>query len=105
MTKPEEMTEKEKDDLFLNVRSWLGYSGILHFQTIKELNGTVNAIWMEPIELDYVYQYVPRNVALQEGKKLMIFLETLEICKDWEKDDFEKEWVWILEQSITDDKE
>lgn len=99
------MTKKDFDDIIFNVRNWLGYSGILHFQTIKELNGTVNAIWMEPIELDNVFQFVPRNVAVQEGKKLRDFLKTLELCSDWEKDDFEKEWVWVLEQSIREDKE
>jgi hypothetical protein len=94
------LTDEQKEDLIIEIRRWLGSEGIEFFRELKDLNGTVNAFWMEPDEVGNMWQYVPRNIEVQEGAQLRRHLRTLDVCRHWNKEDFETKWVWVLEESI-----
>lgn len=100
MTNPLLLTNKQEQELIGLTKNWLGYSGITHLQDIKELHGTVDATWMEPVIADNIFQYIPRCVYTQEAKHLQVFLKNVDMCKDWSDDDFKTRWVWLLEESI-----
>jgi hypothetical protein len=104
MTTPSLLTDEETQDLISQTRKWLGYDGIYHLRKIKRLHGTLDATWMELGEADNIEQYIPRCVLTQEAKYLRGFISTIEFCKDWSDDDFNKQWVWLLEESIKERK-
>ena len=100
MTHPLLMTNEQEQDLISLTKDWLGEKGIQYFQDVKQLHGTVDAIWMEPIVADDIPQFIPRSVFHQEGKSLRKFMKTIDVCKDWSEKDIENRWLWLVEESI-----
>lgn len=101
MTKPVSLTQTEWDDIVLQLTSWLGVEGVLHFKTIKENQGRIDAQWMElGITPDFVTQYIPRSTIAQEKPNVIEFLKTLELCNDWDDEDFDNKWVPLLDDVV-----
>ena len=94
------MTEMITEDIITHVKGWLGDEGITHFQTIKEMHGKVDALWMEAVSINNMQQYTTRCIYTQEGAVFRTFLKSLEECKEWETKDFKEQWVPIIEKSI-----
>lgn len=92
--------EGDEESVVQQLQTWLGIKGIQYFQDVKELHGTLDAVWMEPVEADMIPQYIPRSIDSQEGKSLRTFMKTLDECKDWKEKDFEEQWMPVLEKCI-----
>lgn len=94
------LNEDDEQNVVSQIQRWLGARGIEYFQEVKELHGTLDAYWMEPIVADYIQQFVPRSINAQEGKMLRTFMKTLDECKEWDEEDFENQWIPMLEKCI-----
>ena len=99
-TNPTGLTEQQEKDLILQTRQWLGNKGIEYFKDIKSMHGTLDAIWMEQIEVDDIVQFLPRSIKGQEGKSLRRFLNTIPMGDKWADEHFETKWEWLIEESI-----
>jgi hypothetical protein len=100
MTHPLLMTDEQKETLISLTKNWLGEKGIEYFQDVKQIHGTINATWMEPIVADDIPQYIPRSVYAQEGKSVRRFMKSIDICEGWTDTDIENKWIWLVEESI-----
>lgn len=95
-----ELTEEQEQDIINLTRQWLGNRGIEFFKDIKDMHGTLDAVWMEKVESDDIIQFLPRSIYGQEGKSLRRFLNTIPMGDKWVDQHFETKWEWLIEESI-----
>jgi hypothetical protein len=76
-------------------RAWLKKDGITFFSDIKKKHGTLNACWMEGD--------IPHPVHFREGMQVRNFLRGTCLCDSWDCNDFDNNWMTVIEQAIAGD--
>ena len=74
------------------VEFWLKENGVKHFSDILEKHGKIDAVWMDgPI---------PHPVHFREGMQVRNFLRDQEECASWDDEDFDNNWVAVIEKIL-----
>jgi hypothetical protein len=77
--------------LVVQLRDWLGRTGIAHFRKIKAEHGEINTVWMEG--------GIPHSVHFREGMQVRNKLREL-TNNTWSSHEYDDRWIGLIEEAI-----
>jgi hypothetical protein len=80
-----------------NGRLWLGPYGISFFSHLKGLTGDVSPV----LRLNIERKHIPTHpVHFREGMGVRNWMRTQDECKNWSDEDFDNNWIILIEEII-----
>jgi spermidine synthase len=74
-------------------KEWLGEDGVIFFREVKEKYGSIGtAVWME--------NGIPHPVHFREGMKVRNFIRTSNEFPNWDSNDYDANWIFLIEEAI-----
>lgn len=85
------------NELVERIFNWMGRENIVWFKHIKGLKGKINCV----LRLNFKKKRIPAHpIHFREGMQIRNYLRTQPECAMWNDEDFDREWVTVIEKCI-----